>query len=607
MTAAPQINLTVEPGQQGTYSPEYLALREKIIQELRETGRSRTLEDLQRSNWDWLPVPPREFFSKSLYAGASLSGLSEKWFRELDIVLGYGYYKPSLVNEWILRGSIGSGKTTAAVAAQMYKLYTLTCLKNPQEFYDLLPGSKIVIGIYCITLQKAGSGYDLMKSWIDQSRYFQDICPRQCRPQDPISFPSKGIEVHIGSLDTHALGEHVFGFLLDEANFFKKQAGELEKTRAHELYTQAKRRQQSRFLQAPGLVTLVSSQRTHTDFLEERLAVAAEDPAVHDSRFSLWETRPPKPCSGKTFFVMIGDGRVSSRLLDEDEVVPEGYETVEVPVEYKQSFDEDLDEALRDIAGRAVVGHGYFFGQRERIHACIDHQREHPFTQQVVTGLSSTMLDSDLTDYLRHDLLFRTRESRSVLRVNPEIPRVAHIDIGLVEDPLGLAIGHVTPTAQIYYDMLLRVAPPQQGEVDLDAIIAFFLHLRKMGMKFKNISYDQYQSKHSLQQLGKAGFKASKVSIGLTEYKTLRRYVYAGPSACSYYYYEPFLRELVELLRQPEGKAPDHAPGKTKDVIDAAAGVAAVLSETTIQDREKEADRTHYSPSRARAYTAYIG
>lgn len=560
-----------------------------ILTQLESRGESELLEGLWRADYERVPVTPREFFTHPDYLGFALGpdseedrkGLHEKWLRELDVVLSTDQPKA----EWILKGALGTGKTTCSTAAQVYKLYCLTCLKDPASFYQLLPGSKIVFYFFSITLDKADAGYDLMKYWLDRSTYFREFHPRLVKRNDPISLPSKRIEIHIGSLSEHALGEHVFGFSLDEANFFKgpghRAVTASEKSRAHAIYTAAKRRQESRFMRfghVPGLNCLISSQRTQTHFLEERVRKSAHDPTVHVTQFALWDVKPASNYCGDSFRVMIGDGSHASRVLEDDELPAPGCSVVEVPVEHRTSFEEDTDEALRDLAGKAVTGEGYFFALRERILSCVDRSRSHPFTKVEITELSSEDPDANLFSYIVPELLFRIEKGRSVPILDPTSSRAVHIDIGLTGDALGFAVGHLNRVGTLIYDILLRIRPPTVGEVHLDAIVQFLRDLRQHGMRIRKVSYDRYQSKQSIQQLKRAGFDGTTLSIGLREMKVLRQRIYAGPYSCSYYYYEPFIIEAQEERKDPGGGDPDHPEKGSDDVLEAAAGVATHFS-----------------------------
>jgi hypothetical protein len=547
---------------------------------LDEQTKTRVLSVL--SQYERVPVSPRQFIEDPYYLGAMVGELHERWKQELEFVLD----PANGITQWIITGAVGTGKSSCAAIAQTYKLYGLTCLKDPAAFYGLLPGSRIVFGVFSITLDKADKAYDLIKMYVSNSPYFQEHCPRSVRPGDPVSLPSKRLVVDVGSLAEHALSEDMFGFILDEANFFKKNkrwASESDKTRASQLFTQASRRVESRFMRygvVPGLACLLSSKKTQTEFLEDRIVKAERDPHVRTTSFALWEVKPASIYCGKTFAVMIGDELRSSRVLDEEEVALPGYRIIHPPIEHLATFEEDIDEAIRDLAGEAVTGAGYFFSQREKIYQCVDRTRVHPFSIEQVSQLS-TEGDTRLESYLLEERLFKVYQSRHVPLVDPGIPRFAHVDIGLTNDALGLAIGHETASGLLYYDILLRVRAPESGEVDLDAVVEFFRYLRDRGFRFRSVTYDQYQSKHSVQRLKKIRFNAGQLSIGLEEYKELRRRLYAG--AVSVYSYPPFLTEVCQLLKDFRGGPPDHPEGGSKDVADAAAGVAAAVSSVTVQ------------------------
>jgi hypothetical protein len=242
-------------------------------------------------------------------------------------------------------------------------------------------------------------------------------------------------------------------------------------------------------------------------------------------------------------------------------------------------FDENIDESIRDIAGESVTSSGKFFRLPDRITACIDHTRVHPFTKEQLSSISCEDPDTKIEDFLLPERLFKTTRSKSCIILNPQCGRAAHVDLGLTGDACGIAIGHLTNRGCLYYDIILRIVPPLTGdEIDIDAVVNFFRALRAYGMPFKSVTYDQYQSKQSIQQLVKAGFNAYKQSVGLPEYIELRRRINAGPESCNFYNYGQLIKELRQLEKDPEGGSPDHPIHGSKDVSDAAAGVAAAFA-----------------------------
>jgi len=570
----------------------------QMISEASQEGRSETYQHLVELDYEQTPVSPRQFFTSPDYVGHLLKELSPKWLDELDRVLDPARF----VTEWVIKGAIGTGKTTSSSLAICYKLYSLACLRSPAQFFQLLPGSVITFAFFNITMDKAELGFESLRFWLGNSPWFKSFAPIRERPADPITIPSKRLSVMVGSLSTHALGENLFGYVLDEANFFKKSPGRTfrpsDRTRAHQIYRQAMRRQMSRFSRygsVPGLTCLLGSEQTETEFLEEREKTSRDNPHVHVTRFSLWDVKPPDQFTGKTFDVVVGDGVRESRVLEEDELSPQDAKVIKVPVEYRKPFEEDPVESIRDLAGLPVPGTGRFFAVPERLEACIDPARSHPMTQEQIS-LSTKDVEPSLVPYLRADLLFRIRRSSGVAIVNSACPRVAHVDIGLTGTPAALAIGHLTPMGCLYYDLLLRIIPPQQGEIDLDAIVEFLKYLRTSGFRFRIVTYDQYQSRHSIQRLCKAHFDGGTLSIGYDAYRELRRRIYEGPAACSYYQY-PFLISELKALLMPakDGAAPDHPVGGTDDVAQAAAGVAYHVAALGLQGAGRRGGRRYNS------------
>ena len=551
------------------------------------------LGGLWEADYEHRPVGPKEFIQSDEFLGKRAEELHDLWIEELDYVFGYG----SDVTEWLIGGAAGTGKTTSASIGMLYSIYRFCCLRNPWNRYRLLPNSRIIFGIFNITLTRSDQAFELIRSWADQSPWFTKNCPRNKRRSTELIFPSKNVHVVQGSLAEHVLGENVFGMMLDEANFFKKQPGRTvtssDKTKANEIYLKVKSREMQRFTKfgcTPGVNILISSEQEETSFIQQREAKAKTDPTIKVTRFALWETRKAEDVSGQRFPVIIGNGQISSKVLEVDEVPPPNVEVIEVPVEFRVPFEEDCDAAIRDIAGRPVTGKGKYFSSREYLYRCVDPKRVHPFDRESLVNIAVKNVDARIFDHLKVEQLFRVNRGHHILRVDPGVLRVAHCDIGLTGDPLGIAVGHLVPEIEtLYYDLLLEVIPPKNDEIDLDSIVMFFRDLREHGMVFKSISYDQFQSKHSIQHLTKQGFAAAKVSADVNAYAALRRRAYGGPASCSYYLHRPAMKEMLDLEKSddPQG-CPDHPIGGHNDVTDAMAVVAMLLSgQTVLSSRPK--------------------
>jgi len=524
-------------------------------------------------------VSPAQFLEDDYYMGGSLRHLSPVWKQEFIDV----FSPSSTYGTLILTGAIGCGKTTFAAACFTRKLYELSCLKDAAHFHGLLPKSKIVFGIYNITLEKADDTVGLVEQFVKDSPYFQKECPLRDRPRFPLYFPTKRLEIAVGSLGAHALGDNVLCFLVDETNFFKKLANTdiaSEKTRAHQLFNEARSRQVSRFMRSgrvPGLNILISSKKYHSSFLDQFIEKVDADPELKRMTkvicLALWQAKRPEDFSGESFDVLVGTEHYPSRVLEYDELVPDGADTVKVPVEYREQFVMDPDLALRDIAGLSTTGSTSFFPVKQKLMNCVDYARVHPFTTPEITIPLGK--DRTIAEFLDERKLCKINRSVWLPLVNPAIERHIHIDLAVSGECIGITMACpcTLPDARlgVWVDFMLRIRPPTVGELELGSVVEFCKHLRDvLHFKIKKITFDQWQSRMPIQLLVQAGFTAEQLSVDLAHYTHLKTCV--NESRLVMYEYAPFIGEADALQKDPLGR-PHHPVGGLDDVCDSVAGV----------------------------------
>lgn len=540
-----------------------------------------------------------QFLEDEYYLGKCVKNLSPRWKKEFVEIFSL----TSSIVLVVLTGPIGNGKTTFGSICQVRKLYELSCLKDHVGFYKLLPGTRFIFGIYNLTLNKADDTTELVRTYVDTSPYFNEICPRLKRPNDPIFFPSLNLEISTGSLSSHALGDSLLSFLLDEANFFKKTSSAdnpAEITRAHQLFNEAFSRLVSRFMRrgrTPGLVIVISSKKFQTSFVDKMIKQIRMDPEMAKTakviEFPLWEAKDPADFSGETFSVLVGTEYWSSRVLELDEAVPRGAETVEVPIEYRPQFITDADLALRDIAGISTKGSSAFFPVKEKILQCIDDTRKHPFTmEEVSVPFLRTGEGAAVEDYMIDRMLVKIDRSQRMPLIRPGTKRNLHIDIAYKDECLGLAMAHpyqmLDGRLGVYVDLLLRVRPPIGGELDIGKTVKFINHLIAIGYRLDKVTFDQFQSRVPIQLLIQAGFKAEKLSLDLAHFIHLKTCFNEG--RISIYPYKPLLEEFDHFMRSPdETSRPRHEVGYYDDIIDALASVVSLCLK--IEKRTQKVER----------------
>ena len=79
-------------------------------------------------------VPIESWLNEEFYSGPSSYQIYPYWKQAIIKV----FNSPERINEVILGGSIGTGKTTIACYMIAYKLYELSCYYPPQALYNLM-------------------------------------------------------------------------------------------------------------------------------------------------------------------------------------------------------------------------------------------------------------------------------------------------------------------------------------------------------------------------------------------------------------------------------------------------------------------------------------
>ena len=506
----------------------------------------------------------------SMEAEARSAGLFKTW---ADTMIEL--FRPDK-NYWelILSSSIGTGKTSCAVLALVYKLYKLSCLRDPQSFYGLLPGHAIVFGVYNIFKYKAQSvAASYLREAIDRSPYFKEVFPVNPNKTLDIEF-QKSIKVSYGATSLHAIGENIFSVLIDETEFMKAAASEEEKGQAWELYTSTLRRMESRYMRGgeiPGLMIQISSKASADSYLSERIKNRGSADNVLIVEKTGWDVKPWR-YGGKRFWVFIGDNYSDPRVLTDAEYDEAKDKTgiMAVPIEHKLAFDEDIHGSLRDLANVASDSASPLIPRRDRIIEAIDETRHHPFSKmEFHIGIDD---DDCIEDYFDADLLLKTVQSRFVPRIRPGVGRFIHVDLAYSRDSVGFCMGHVSHFTEIeredrntpghkneiklpniYIDLLLRVVSKKGTEIRLSAVRDFVFALRSYGFVIAKLSADTFQSVDMIQQLNRAGIPSEHFSVDAATEKLGHPYAFTKEAIMerriSYYNYPILISELANLQR----------------------------------------------------------
>jgi len=581
-----------------------------ILGEVSKRGASRTLEALWSLDYDRRPVSIDEFLDNDFYLGKVGRSIFPGWRNELRKT----FDPQKHTSEWIMRGSIGSGKTSIAVISLLYKIHQLILLKNPQRYYGLIDKSPIVFGLFNIWKYLAKStAYQYIREWTQLSRFFmefQDKGDAEFLKTGYIKFP-KSITIALGASAIHALGQNIFGGLLDEADLGRdKSVSDEEVSQVADSYGQVRARMDSRFLQKggsnPGILLLVSQVRGKDSFLEKHVVKMQSDPNTRITSFSLWEIKSHL-FGRERFKVVVGDQRSKSYIIDESvtDKVREGLQIINVPEELRSRFEYDLDAAIRDLAGVPTYGSNLFLTRRDKLFECYDlaTPRSHPFTTDTVLLSIESKDETSIVDSFRKELCMRQFDKSTgawTPKWYPGVDRAIHVDLSKNKDATGIAMGCIgdikevirydqderpyrTRDYSIFIDFVLQIKAVRGSEIDFSKIRNFIFYLHALGFPVKFVSYDGWQSIDSLQQSKKAGYDVKQISVDRKpdRYNYLKNTIYEN--RLDIYEYTIFTDEITKLQDhslEPRIKPSiDHPMDGSKDTSDAVTGVASRLLE----------------------------
>lgn len=565
---------------------EFEAVR-AILSELSNDGESHTLDALWQADYEEIPVDILTFITDRRYLG-------ESFVAEDGHVLIYEFWRETLKEifspdsqtfEVGLSGAIGLGKSTIADIGMAYVLYKLLCLKDPAAYYKLTRGSKVAVAIFNISLDQGyGVGYAKLQSMLKKSPWFLEHGTLS-GIKNPTYYPGKNIEILVGSKMEHFLGRDIFAGFLDEMEFAPGSNPKMELSKIMKLYTTIKRRMESRYMKLgklPGILFLVSSKKSDADFLEQYLKKNKDKPYLKVVDEPIWVVKADQGLySGNMFKVAVGNKYLKSKILGDDED-PEAYkangqEVIEVPVEYREAFDLDINSALMDIAGKALSSSLKYI-YYDKLKLCYRQYLRNPFTMdEIVLGFDD---DTELKDFLVEKFLSKLDRSK---------PHFVHWDTSKSGDATGLAMatiaghrevkkllkGQVFTEEDIIHKLVfaINIRPDPGSEIPFYKIRNFIYYLRfVLGYNIVSVTCDSYQSVDSLQQMSLRGFNTKTLSMDRSRvpYDTLKNAINEGRLIMPHI---PHLeKELLELEDDKMVGKIDHPVNGSKDTADAVAG-----------------------------------
>lgn len=570
----------------------------KILDEYSKDGSSKLLSELEWADWDEIPVDidtflhERKYLGNALYDRDGVYTLFPYWEEKLKEI--FPTNTTTRYNTIILTGAIGLGKSTIAVICLLYLLYRLLCLKDPYLYYGMQPIDKLSISLMNITIENAkGVALDKMNQMILASEWF--MAHGEMAGISNLEYrPNKHIELITASSNNQVIGRAIFANFTDEVNFGLTNDVEKLKKKQKQLISQIDARMKSRFMRGTYLPTLniiASSKNSDQSFLEDYI----DNKRKHESKTTLIVDEPQwvvdsRKDTPEHFFVAIGNKFLANEMIPlgstKDEINDyraRGYSILEVPMGYYESFMDNIDGALTDIAGIATASSlKYISGVRWNEIKTDTYQN--PFMMEVIE------VGNGPDDFAQYSDFF------DLTRVTPQLrsrPLFIHLDMSMSGDKTGIAGVYIAgkrpkvegqdSSKEMFYRVAFNVSikAPKGYEISFDKNRAFIRWLKQQGFKIKGVSADTFQSAQLAQQLVADGFDFKSISVDRLDGETKTQLQYAYLKSTIYdkrllvYKDCDFLtEEILGLERESDGhiQHPEQGTQGSKDAIDAVCG-----------------------------------
>lgn len=506
--------------------------------------------------------------------------------------------------EALFTGGIGIGKTTMASIALAYMVHWVCCLNDPQSFFGLLKETRIAFMLMSTKDSQAKEVlFGDIKARVRTAEWFKNLeTPWKAKSAfDPeyrnqLRFPKDIWVIPGNSAETTFEGYNILGGILDEGDSHKVTEN---KDYAKEGWRTIKARVTSRFTDPStgkhrGLLIAIGQMKAAEGFMAnmKRAMHDANDKALLEGgtadakvvEMTIWESfgwesyRNAKSGKIEVFYfdtirkIIVPEG--PAKLVNSETIIP-------IPISYKNDFELDPVQALKDHAGIPPSVEDPFISAVDRVDEAQDkwvasHEKDY---QPVGSRASAPTFDDRLQKDSPH-------------------PRAIHVDIAYAAhgDALGMAMGHIPKLVEIdgelkpyiVFDFLLRIKPSGGQTLMLKDFRSIIRDMRdKRKFKIGVVTLDGFQSQDSLQLLQDSRFNAVYLSVDRNKgpYEDLREAIYER--RIEFPKYMTYLKngatetvniakkELIEL--SDTGRKIDHPHKGSKDVADAMAGVVHAL------------------------------
>jgi len=504
---------------------------------LSDTKKVDYLNNVWKLNFKQKPPTPEEF-------------LTPKWLGQTALDL-YPYIKQDFLNFFdvnkpyrhlVLYYPIGTGKSVLCSIIKIYIAVIIYYLRDYKHFFPNLGQSTYIVdGIVSLTQDMA---FDLsikpILNIIGTSEKFhrvvksEQLLTHMKEDVNTIYYTTavKGNAIfRIGDLHYHVISEPsvLLGLTTVNISFvelaFMQEKGMKPET-VMKLLNDGKGRLWSRFGDHYLARTIIDSSPNDLQNPIDKYIYydSIKDPKVLRLMGKKWELQPSLFSTWnrtkEVFYIYTGSASKSAKIIEKEDVENYKEDTIEqVPIDIKQLAIDDLNKVLKDYLGVPAGRDDDLISNYDTIEKIFTPSLRNFYT--IKHAPASLPPEGLLWDMVKNKLFTYTGKGNMYEFYRaPYLPRFLSIDLSVKHDMCGISMCHIEINRKgekVYIIDFSLVLMPTKEEINLDSIKYLIMDMYKYGnINFKKISFDQFQSKSSMQYLLRNGFDVERLSVDLT-------------------------------------------------------------------------------------------
>ena len=584
-----------------------------ILNELRASKEKVVVKSIWREN----PVPLNVFVESIEYC--NLPPLTPIQYTNAVAILGedpkkmFDPVENTGKSIAVLLWGKGSGKDYLTSIIQLYCIYVILCLEEPQEYFNQAPGEPLdVINVAYSGEQAKNVYFAKFLERLERCRWFKthfNLIHSGRGKRNPsawgdvrigattVIFPHSIRAISETSENESYEGYNIIVWIMDEASAFKS-AKRIEN--ASKIYNTLKSSAKTRFADRwKGFVLSYPRAEDEWDFTIQLYNEALKNPdTMHGSREFSWDVAPATTYPGPRYR-FVYDRQDQHIELD-------------VPATLIDEFIRYPETSLGTYCCMPGRSEGAFIEMSGAI-ARVLHDRTPIFEVESIIVESPPLPGAPPFRGLGYRI---TKWHQS--EFDEQKKYVIHVDCGLNHDRAAVVLGHGEPIlveleypdghkehrwVQVVVEDAHVIYEPDNERnlrVSINNIADLILSIADV-IPLKAVTFDRWNSAGSVETLALQGIDVKEHNINRDDFGLLRSIIYSGDVDLLN---TPLTeRELIQLRKVPGGNV-DHPVGGSKDLADGLAGITRlILGNNKSKNKQKQQAKDVGVPTAATAYS----